>query len=367
MLGGFLGLIPGGTVIFDRLKEAGVIKEAFDWVKGKLGELNLTWTRIKSDLSNALDTYNPFKAARNVKRMVVNLIRDIVRFVKAIAKKLLELIVKGALKLAGNKAEQVWGILQKAGETISMILEDPLGFAKNLVRAVVGGFQQFGSRILEHLKKGLLGWLFGALDGAGITLPAKLDFKGLISLVLQLIGVTYQNFRKKLVKQLGPKGEKMISMMEKSVEVVKILLKEGFAGIWQKLLGMIDNFKQTLLGGLSSMVITSLVRAGIGWLAGLSNPAGAIIKIVLAIYDMVVTFIERFEQIKDVAESIFTSIGAIARGQIARAANFIEETIGRTVPVIISFVAALVPISGITKKIRDVIDRLRKPIDRDME
>ncbi|SFT86607.1 eCIS core domain-containing protein [Sedimentitalea nanhaiensis] len=366
LLGGFMGLIPGGTLIFDRLKEAKVIQEAFGWVKDKLGELNLTWTRIKSDLSDALDTLNPFKAARNVKRMVVNLVRDIVRFVKAIAKKLLELIVRGALKLAGNRAEDVWRILQKAGQVIGTILEDPLGFVKNLIKAVVGGFKQFGRNILEHLKKGLLGWLFGSLDGAGITLPTKLDFKGLISLALQLIGVSYAKFRKMLVKRLGAKGEKMVSMMEKSVEVVKTLLKEGFVGIWQKLLGMIDNFKQTLIGGMSSMVNSSLVQAGIAWLASLTNPVGAIVKIVYSIYQMIVTFIERFDQIKEVAKSIFDSVGAIARGQVAKAANFIEDTIGRSVPLVIAFVAALVPISGITKKIRTVIDKLRKPVDKAM-
>ena len=367
LLGGLLGLIPGGTLVFDRLREARVVQEAFDWVKGTLHELNLTWTRIKGDLANALDTLNPIKAARNVKRMVVALVRDIVRFVKAIAKKLLELIVRGALKLAGNRAEEVWRILQNAGQVLTAILEDPLGFVKNLIKAVVGGFQQFGSNILEHLKKGLLGWLFGTLTEAGITLPARLDFKGLIGLVLQLLGITYQSFRKKLVKQLGPRGEKMVSMLETSVEVVKILLKEGFVGVWQKLLGMIDGLKQRLLGGLSSFVSTSLVKAGIAWLASLTNPVGAIVKIVLSIYTMIVTFIERFDQIKAVATSIFDSVGTIARGQIAQAANFIEQTIGRSVPVVISFVAALVPVSGITKKIRDVIDALRTPVDRAMD
>lgn len=367
LLGGLLGLLPGGTLVFDRLREARVIEEAFGWVKGKLFELNLTWTRIKSDLSKALDTLNPFKAARNVKRMVGGLVRDVLRFVKAIAKKLLELIVRGALKLAGNRAEDVWRILQSAGQVLTTILEDPLGFVKNLIRAVVGGFQQFGRNILEHLKKGLLGWLFGSLAQAGITLPAKLDFKGLIGLVLELLGVTYANFRKKLVQRLGPRGEKMVSMLEKSVEVVRILLREGFAGIWQKLLGMIDHFKQLLLGGLSSLISSSLVQAGIAWLASLTNPIGAIVKIVYSIYQMIVTFLERFEQIKEVAASIFDSVGAIARGKVGQAADFIERTIGRSVPLVISFVAALVPVTGITKRIRGVIDTLRKPVDKAMD
>ncbi len=366
LLGGFMGLIPGGTLIFDRLKEAKVIQEAFAWVKGKLGELNLTWARIKSDLSKALDTLNPFTAAKNVKNMVKGLVRDIVRFVGAIAKKLLEFIVRGALKLAGPLAEKVWGVLQRAGTVLSLILEDPLGFAKNLVKAVIGGFKQFGANIWEHLKSGLLGWLFGSLASAGIEMPAKLDFKGLISIALQILGLTYANFRKQLVKKLGPKGEKMVSMMETSVEVVKTLLKEGFAGIWQKLLEMIDNFRQTVIGGISEMVITSMINAGIGWLAGLSNPVGAIVKVVLSIYNLIVAFIERFQQIVDVCESIFNSVASIAKGQVAQAANFIEQTIGRTVPLIISFLAALIPVTGITTKIKNVIKKLQAPVQKAM-
>lgn len=155
----------------------------------------------------------------------------------------------------------------------------------------------------------------------------------------------------------------MVSMLETSVAVFKTLLKEGFTGIWQKLLGMIDGFRGIVVSGMSKMVVTTLIEAGIGWLATLTNPAGAIIKIIMSIYKLIVTFIERFRQIIDVCESIFSSVGAIAKGNVQQAANFIEETIGRTVPLIIAFLAALIPVSGITTKIKAVIKRLQRPIE----
>ena len=192
------------------------------------------------------------------------------------------------------------------------ILKDPLGFAKNLFAAVLKGFKQFGSNILKHIKKGLLGWLFGAIKGLDITIPDKLDFKGIISIGLQIVGLTYAKFRQKLVKQLGPKGERMVAFIEKSVEVVKILLKEGFVGLWQRVLQMIDNFKETMIGGIQKFIINSAIMGGLSWLAGLSNPVGAVVKVVLAIYNIIKTFLERLDQIMDVANSIFNSIGAIA-------------------------------------------------------
>ena len=212
-----------------------------------------------------------------------------------------------------------------------------------------------------------MGWLFGALQGIDLQIPDKLDFKGLISIALQIVGLDYANFRAKLVKKLGPNGERMVSFIETSVEVVKILVTEGFPGIWQKALSLIEGFKEAVIGGIRDFVITSLVKAGIGWLAGLSDPVGAVIKVVLSIYNMVVTFIERINQILDVATSIFNSIGAIARGQIQQAADFVEATIGKTIPIVISFLAALVPVTGITNSIRKIIKKLNVPVNKAIE
>ena len=367
LLGGLIGLLPGGTLIYDRLKEARVIQDAFTWVRTRLHELNLTGARVRNVLSKIpgdLSLTSPFAS---LKRIFGPLVRDLVTFVGEIKDKILEFIIRGALKLAGPYADKIWDVLQKAGDTIKLILSNPLTFAKNLVKAIVGGFGRFARNILDHLKRGLLGWLFGNLQNAGLELPAKLDFKGLMSIALQVLGLTYASFRKRLVKKLGPKGERMVALLEKSVEVVKILLKQGFAGIWQKLISMIDHFRQTVIGGITDMVITTVVRAGLSWLAALSNPVGALVKVVLAIYDMIVAFLERLDQIIAVATSIFSSIGSIARGQVAKAAVFIEKAIGGTVPVVISFLAAALGLGGITKKIRDIIKRLQKPVKKAMD
>ena len=181
-----------------------------------------------------------------------------------------------------------------------------------------------------------------------------------------MLGLTYANFRAQLVKQLGPSGERKIVLIEKSVEIVKILLNEGFAGIWQKMLEITENFKETFIGGMISMVTTTIVQASISLLAGLSNPIGAVVKVCLTIYKLIVTFIERLDQIMDVAKSIFSSIGAIARGQIQFAKDFIEQTIGRTVPVVIAFLAAAFGIGGIPAKIRGVFNKMRGLVTKGM-
>ena len=369
LIGALLAMIPGGNLLFERLQETRVIEKAFEWISGRLSSLNITWSRIKGLISDFFDYLPawPSNAVSYAKKLFGPIVRDILTFIGEVKDKILEFIIRGALKLAGPLAEKVWGVIKKVGNVISTILKDPLGFAKNLFRAVHKGFTQFGSHILEHIKQGLLGWLFGAIRGLDIQIPEKLDFKGLISIGLQVVGLTYANFRAKLVKRLGRNGERKVAFLEKSVEVVKILVKEGFVGLWQRVLQMIDNFTQTIVGGIRDFVIKSLIMGGLSWLAGLSNPVGAVVKVVLAIYNIIKTFLERLDQILEVANSIFSSIGAIASGKIQQAADFIEKTIASTIPVVISFLAALVPITGITSAIRNIIKKLRAPVTKAMD
>ena len=135
-------------------------------------------------------------------------------------------------------------------------------------------------------------------------------------------------------------------------------------GVWQKLLGMIENLRQTVIGGIMEFVITSIVKAGLTWIAGLSNPVGAIIKVVLTIYNFIVAFLERLQQIAELVKTMISSVGAIARGQIESAAKFVEDAMGRTVPLFLAFLAAVIPVSGVTAKIHSIIKILRKPVDK---
>ncbi|MET0346921.1 MAG: DUF4157 domain-containing protein, partial [Methyloceanibacter sp.] len=362
LVGGFMSLIPGGNLIFERLQETRALTDAFDWVRTRLAELDINWSRVTRLVSDFLDEMPSTSPIADAKRIFRPLVDDIITFVGEITDKILEFIIHGALKLAGPFGERVWGVIQQAREAITLILNDPLGFAKNLIGAVVGGFRKFGANVWKHLKAGLMGWLFGTLQEMNITLPDKLDFKGILSVALQIVGLTYANFRKILVKELGKGGEQKVAYLEKSVEVVAILLKEGFVGIWQRVVEAIDGFKATVIDGIRDFVITNIVKGAISWIAGLSNPVGAIIKVALSIYNMIQAFLERIDQILALANAIFSSIAAIAKGQLTEAIDFIETTIAKAIPPFLGFVAALIPVTGITNAIQGIIKKLQAPV-----
>ena len=359
-----LGLHPLGTMLADKLKETRALQSAYEWVTGQLSRLNLNWTRIEGVIAKAKDLFSVLSPLQSIKPAFKPLLRDIMIFVGAVKDKVLEFILKGALKLAGPMAEKVWGVIQMAGNTIKLILADPLKFVANLFKSVVKGFGLFFSNILTHLKKGLLGFIFGALNGIDIQLPDKLNLQGIVSIIFQVLRLTWVHIRKQLVKRLGPNGERKVAILEKTVDIIKLLITEGVMGIWKKMLAMIDNLTSTVMSGIISFITTTLVKGALGWLAGLSNPVGAVIKVALMIYDFIVMLLERMQQIMDFVKSIFGSIAAIAKGNIDNAAKAVEDAIGRTVPLILAFLAALIPITGIASKIQSIMRKLRKPVDK---
>jgi len=100
------------------------------------------------------------------------------------------------------------------------------------------------------------------------------------------------------------------------------------------------------------------------WLIGLLNPASAFVKACKAIYDIVMFFVEHGSQILDLVNAIVDSITAIAGGKIDQAADFIEKSLARAIPVIIGFLASLLGVGGISEKIKEVIDKIREPINK---
>lgn len=368
LVGGLLGMVPGGTLLFDKLKESGALQEAFDWLAAEVKTLNLSWQGIKALLSEAWDkmslvrgfTYN----LNIIKQVFGPTVRRIINFGKAIGTKIAELIFKGALKLVGAPVEKFMALLNKGKAVLGKIFSDPIQFVKNLAGAIKQGLQLFLKNIKKHLMGGLIGWLTGALGGAGITLPAKWDIKGIFDLVMQILGLTYDRIREKLVKRLG---EKTVGRIEKAIEFIKLLVTKGPIALWEKLKEKLSSLKDAVISGIKEWVITKVIMEGVTWVLGLLNPAGALIKVIKVLYSVVMFFVERWGQIVEFATSVFNSIGEIANGQLTKAAKYVEATIGKAVPVMISFLASLLGLGGISAKIKKIIEKIRKPIDKGVD
>jgi hypothetical protein len=253
------------------------------------------------------------------------------------------------------------GLLAKAAAAFKKILADPLAFISNFMSALKQGFMNFASNILEHLKKGLMGWLFGALAEAGIEIPDSFDFKGILKLVLSILGLTWPAIKAFIAKAF-PWAAKVIDFIESKVEIIAIIVKEGVGGLWKWIQDKLADLTGMILTPIKDFIVEKVVKAGITWVLGMLNPAGALIKIVQALISVVQWIMERGEALMEFVGTVVDAVSDIASGGMGGVPDKIEAALGKAVPLVISFLAGLLGLGGISDMIKKTFEKVRKPV-----
>ena len=362
LIGGFMRLI-GQEEKWRYLQESRAIPRAWAWFQAQMGTLMGFVARVPGLFVQAWqslqisDLLNLPGAFARLAGIFGGFVMDFLRWAADAALQLMmfifEVLAPGAMP-----------ILRRAASVLRTIFGDPIRFVGHLVRAGIQGFRQFFTNIRTHLVSGLVGWITGALGGAGLTLPTTWDLRGILSLVLQILGLTWQNIRAKLVRVTS---ERAVLVLETGFDIVVALVRDGPMAAWQRIVEQLATLRDTVLGGVRDWVISTVVSQAVLRIASMLNPAGAVIQAIIAIYNTIMFVRERLQQIMAVAESFFNSIAAIAAGQIGAAADRVEQTMGRLVPVVISFLARLLGLGGISDTIRNIIARIRAPIERALD
>lgn len=281
-------------------------------------------------------------------------------FLKDAAKK----FFKWALESLGLDAETFMATLQKAGKAITAIFKDPGKFFSNLVTAVKGSINDFVANFKKYLTEALFDWLMGTI-GSVVTLPEKWDVKGVISVILQLAGISWAFIRKKLVDIFG---EEKVAYAEEKVMVVKEIvqrfLTDGVIGIWEWIKEQAENMMTTVIEGIKEWLLNKLVIGFAEWIVSLLIPGGGIMKLIQGIYKLVMWFVDNIGRIMRWVNALVNSVGNIAVGDIPAAITFIVEAMKTMIPVILDFFAKLLNISGIIDAIQRVIDRIMEPIHK---
>ena len=129
----------------------------------------------------------------------------------------------------------------------------------------------------------------------------------------------------------------------------------------------VGDIKDMIIEKAKDFVVTKIITAGIMWLVSLLNPAAAFIKACKLIYDIVMFFIENGSRIMAFVNTVIDSVADIARGAIGGVVDKIEDVLGKMVPLLIGFLASLLGIGGIGKKIREIVETLQKPVNKALD
>jgi hypothetical protein len=282
---------------------------------------------------------------------------------KGLVSKAIDAVI-GVLKTIYELGKLLLRVLLKAASAIGDILAHPIRFLGYLVDGVKGGLDRFVGRIGVHLENAMLELLFGHLGKANISMPKQLDFAGILDLVLQVLGLRYEDIRERVVHQFG---EEAVAGMEGAVDVFSKLHKEGLAGLWEWIREKLSDLEDLVIGKIKEYIVERVIRAGIGYIIALLNPAAAFIKACQGIYQIVMFVIERAREIATFVDSVLDSIGAIAQGNIGVAVTKVESALAGGLALAIGFLARLANLGGLADKMHSIIAAVRKPITRQVD
>ncbi len=338
-------------------------QKALTTIKTKLDALDRDVNRKERDLQKKLAAKRD-EAIKAIEKKIEKMKEEMSGALSKLGNFLLNAMLKffkWALKKAGYDAQQTMDIINKGKIVLQKIVRDPKGFFRNLGGAVSLGLNNFKKNIKQHLLTGLFTWLTGAMAGVPIQLPKTWDLKGILFLILQVLGLTWDRLRAKLVKRVG---EPTVAAAEKAVDIIQRVRKEGPIALWHMLKEKAAELKQKAIEGVRNWVITQIVKTAIKKLVLMLNPVGAIIQAIIAIYKVVTFFIENWDRIVTFVKTLFGAIVPIAMGKVGAAAKLVETALAQTIPIILSFLAKFLNLGGIGKAITGIIKKIRAPVDK---
>ena len=362
---GVLELVPGGEDAFNRMKESGAIERAWNWLSSEIDKLGFSeqyFLDLLQKAKDAVDVAHLEDSWERVKGIFREPYERLKTFAGNVLHKILEFVLEAILEGIGGKeiAAQIMDFFRKAGKAIQTIAKDPGAFLGHLLDSLKQGFSQFKDNILEHLKSGLVQWLFGEIAATGLTMPKKFDLSGIIGLVLQILGITYARLKKKLVDALG---DPAVQFLEGSFEVLKTIYTNGIGAAWKLILEKAENLFDTVMESVRNWVVTKIVTMAVAHLATMFNPVGGAVEAIRVIYETVKFFIDKAKQVASLLSAIVDSISEIAAGNIAKAANWIEQSMAKAIPLMLRFLAGLIGLGNIGDKIREIIKNIQAKVD----
>jgi hypothetical protein len=360
----------------DELSNArNTIKEYVDGLRGSLKEIG---RKAQQEMNSKLDALDQSVAQKeqelqdklkDKQQAAIKAIDEKIEKMKeamsgALAKlgKLLLLAAKKfftwALEKVGLSLATIEGIINKGIAVLKAIFTGPIRFVKNLIGAAGTGFRNFGKNFITHLKNAVFEWLTGSLEG--LILPDTWDLKGILSVIFQMLGITYQNIRAHLVKLIP---EPVVKTLETTFELVKTLITKGPMAAWEQLKQIAGEMQEAFVNAVKDWIKWKIVQKAIETVLSMFIPGAGIVRAIIGIYDTVVFFIQKAKEIMQMIGNFLGSIADIAAGNIGAAAAALEEGLARGLKLVISFLAKFLHLDGITKKIRDVIQNIRGKVD----
>ena len=270
-------------------------------------------------------------------------------------------IIEGLLELVGIPPASFWALIDRIGQVINDIADDPMNFANNLATALGQGFQKFFDNFKEHITGGFFDWLFSGLGAVGVQIPTDFSLGSLITFFLQLMGITWARIRQILARHIG---EENVALIEKAYELIATLIERGPEGIFEMIREQLN--PQTILSAILDAAIDyligALIRAVTPRIIAMFNPAGAIVQAIEVIYRILAWIFNNAARIFSLVETIVNGAADLIAGNTSGMATAVEGALARLIAPVIDFLAGFLGLGNLPDTIADTIRGLQEMV-----
>ncbi len=373
LIRGFMSLMDGGEEQYAQMVESGAIARIVGEIEAAVATLNMTpqsIIQLFTDIWDSMsidDLIHPIDAFLRIIDKFGEPIGRLIAFVAEI----IRIVIIAILEIMNFPFDLIGNIITRALEAIDDIKKDPIGFLKNILRALKQGFIQFFDNIVTHLINGVTGWLMSELKDANIPVLTDFSLQGVITWVMEVLNISMEKIWEKLAAhpRIGParvaRIRSMINTLEGIWTFIKDVQERGMAAIWDKIQEQLSNLWNTVLDAVKNFVMERIVNRITARLLSMLDPTGimAVINGAMAFFNAIQSFIKYLREMLEVVNSFVNGVADLARGNVATAADYLERTMGQAMPVVIGFLANQVGLTGIGARIGEMIISVQQMVD----
>ena len=371
LIRGFITLMPGGEAIYDQLAQTGVIADAAARIEEAITALGITPELVVGTFRGIWDTFtlddllDPISAFVRVLDLFGEPLLRLVQFVGVV----IEVVVTLVLRLMNFPSELLANVIANTKAAITDIQRDPVGFLLNMMEALKAGFLGFFENIGKYLLDGLVAWLFRGLGQLGITLPTDYSLGSILNLIFQVLGLSIEHLWEKLAQHIPPER---VAMIRDAIDTltgvwtfVQDVQREGLSAVWTLIQDQLSAIWQTLLQTAMEWVMTQLITSGMIKLLSFLDPTFimSVVNGCIALFNAVQAAIEYARDMLEILNLYVGTLAQVAAGNIAPGAEMIEAGLAAAIPMAIGFLAYLLGIDDVPKRIADIVLGIREAID----
>lgn len=373
LIRGFMSLMDGGEEQYAQMEQSGAIARIVGEIEAAVATLNMTpqsIIQLFTDIWDSMTIDDLIHPIDDFMRIIDKFGEPIGRLIAFVAE-IIRIVIVAILEIMNFPFDLIGNIITRALEAIEDIKKDPIGFLKNILRALKQGFIQFFDNIVTHLINGVTGWLMSELKDANIPVLTDFSLRGVIAWVLEVLNISMEKIWEKLAAhpRIGParvaRIRSMINTLEGIWTFIKDVQERGMAAIWDKIQEQLSNLWNTVLDAVKNFVMERIVNRITARLLSMLDPTGimAVINGAMAFFNAIQSFIKYLREMLEVVNSFVNGVADLARGNVATAADYLERTMGQAMPVVIGFLANQVGLTGIGARVGEMIVSVRQMVD----